>query len=224
MSKTDELNAHFAQWRQETNITVDRFHADGIVDEAAYNSAKVKLCFLMKEPNNRGESFDFREWWNREIKHQFTNRLSEWAAGVQHNFPAYDQILQSQFAQYRHTALRASALVNVKKSGGGGNSHYYSFMEALGNNEVEQERAAELVRAQLQIIDPEVVVMGLSWPGLRKRLFPDVCWKASGYTVEVGAWEGRRLIDFYHPSARNAPAAAYCLLQKVMESEAYNGL
>ena len=59
--------------------------------------------------------------------------------------------------------------------------------------------------------------MGLSWNGLRERLFPHVVWRASGYAVDIGDWEGRKLIDFYHPSARNAPAAAYCLLEKVLK-------
>jgi hypothetical protein len=216
MTKTKQLDDHFAKWRQQTRIARDKFHPDGIVDEAAYNKAKVKLCFLMKEPNNDGQGFDFRTWWSTEIKHQFTRRLSEWAAGVQNGFPPYDSIHKSPFERHRHPALRASALVNVKKSGGKGSSEYHSFMHALGATEKQQDVVAELVREELRIIDPHVVVLGLSWQGLRQRLFPDVKWKPSGYDVEIGEWEGRTLIDFYDPSARTAPAAAYCLLEKVM--------
>jgi hypothetical protein len=105
--------------------------------------------------------------------------------------------------------------VNIKKSGGSGSSEYNSFMHAIGASENQQNVTAELVREEIRIIDPSVVVMGLSWNGLRQRLFPDVTWKPSGYAIDIGDWEGRKLIDFYHPSARNAPAAAYCLLEKV---------
>jgi hypothetical protein len=217
MTKTDALNHLFEKWKKEANIPAKLFHPDGIVDEVAYAKAKVKLCFLMKEPNNKeGEGFDFRTWWNTEIKHQFTRRLSEWAAGVQSGFPAYDAIHRAPFERYRHPALRASALVNVKKSGGGGSSEYRSFMADLGATVKEQDIVAELVREELRIIDPQVVVMGLTWKGLRQRLFPDVTWKPSGYDVEIGEWEGRTLIDFSHPSARTSSAAVYCLLEKVM--------
>jgi hypothetical protein len=216
-TKTEQLDAHFALWRQQTRIARDKFHPDGIIDEAAYTRAKVKLCFLMKEPNNMdGDRFDFRTWWKSEVKYQFSHRLSEWAAGVRYRFPPYDTIQSTAFRSDRHQALCASALVNVKKSGGGGSSKYHSFMHALGATEKQQEVVAELVREELRIIDPQVVVMGLSWKGLRQRLFPDVTWKPSGYDLEIGEWEGRTLIDFSHPSARTSSAAVYCLLEKVM--------
>ncbi len=97
-------------------------------------------------------------------------------------------------------------------------------MQAIGESPAAQDVVADLVRDQLRLIVPEVVVMGLSWNGLRERLFPKIEWQPCGYDIPIGKWEGIKLIDFCHPSARNAPAASYCLLQKVIESKAYGVL
>lgn len=230
MTKTEKLNAHFAKWRQLTRAPIKNFHADGIVDEAAYDAAPVKLCFLMKEPNNPakddfGAKFDFREWWRNEpIKGTFTKRISEWSYGILNDFPPYDDIGLADSERATHEVRKSIALVNAKKTGGGGSSEYHSFMHAIGATEKQQDVVAELVREELRIIDPQVVIMGLRWGGLRRRLFPGVTWERSGYDVEVGEWEGCALIDFYHPSARTAPVAAYCLLEKVMNTDVYRKL
>ena len=227
MKGTALLDAHFAKWRQQTRTAIKTFHADGIVHEPTYANAQVKLCFLMKEPNNPakddfGAKFDFREWWRDEpIKGAFTARIAEWSYGLLNGFPPYDELWNVDEGPAIQEVRKAVALVNVKKSGGGGSSEFKQFMRSLGASEKQQAILAELVREELRIIAPDVVIMGLTWSKLRDLLFPDVKWRPSGYDVEVGEWEGRTLIDFYHPSSRNAPAAAYCLLEKVMESEVY---
>lgn len=230
MTKTLELNIHFAKWRQQTRTKVNTFHADGIIDELTYSKAKVKLCFLMKEPNNPakddfGAKFDFREWWRDEpIKGAFTARIAEWSYGILNGFPAYDDVRKTDEGDAIQEVRKAIALVNVKKSGGRGSSDPKEFLHALGASAEQRAILAELVREELRIIAPDVVVMGLTWPKLRDLLFPNVEWNKSGYAVEVGKWEGRTLIDFYHPSSRSAPAGAYCLLEKVMRSAAFLNL
>jgi hypothetical protein len=216
MTKTSLLTKHFAKWQTLSAIPETHFHKDGIINEDLWDKAGVKLCFLMKEPNNPQKegwkgAFDFREWWMEEVKFKFSRTLSQWAAGVQLGFPALEQLHYTQ----THAALRASALVNVKKTGGGGSSVLSELLP-------HAIRDKDLVLEQLRIIDPQVIILGLSDPPvLRDALFPKVVWKKSGYQIPLGHWEGRVLIDFYHPSAHNAPAAAYCLLEKVMSSKAY---
>ena len=218
-TKTELLDALFAKWRTAAFIPEDQFHADGIIDEQRWNVAAVRLCFLMKEPNNppkegRHGSFDFRTWWLNEVKYKFSKSLSQWAAGVLLGFPPFEELHYKR----THAALRSSALVNVKKTGGGGRS-------VLSDLVTFAIRDRDLILAQLRIIDPQVIIMGLSDPPIvRDALFPGVSWQKTGYHIPIGMWEGRVLIDFYHPSSHNAPAASYCLLAKVMESAAFLGL
>jgi hypothetical protein len=227
MVKTPLLDEHFLKWCQLTGIPENRFHPDGIIHEASFKETGAKLCFLMKEPNNpdnagEGGNFDFRKWWKDEpIYGTFSSRVAEWACGVLDGFPPYDDIWNGTAPRTPQNALRAIALVNLNKMGGGGSSTCEWFMELLEN---DGGQVAELVREQLDIIDPAIIIMGLSWEGLRDRVFPKVEWKPSGYGIQVGAWKGRKLIDFYHPSSRSAPPALYCLLEKVMASEAFRTL
>ena len=224
MHKTARLDELFSKWRALESIPADRFHADGIIDEGTFEQTDVRLCFLMKEPNNpanggEGSSFDFREQWkNKPIYGTFASRVAEWAYGVLDRFPPYDAIWDGTAPRTAQDAIRAVALVNLNKRGGGGRSDYGQFLQLL---EKDDRQVANLVREELDIIAPDVIILGLSWEGLRVRVFPDVQWKPSGYGIQVGAWKGRKLIDFYHPSSRSAPPALYCLLQKVMESEAF---
>lgn len=230
MTKTSELNSHFAKWRQLTRNAIKTFHADGIVHEPTYAKAKLKLCYLMKEPNNPpkddfGAKFDFREWWRDEaIKGSFSARIAEWSYGILNGFPEYDTLWPADEVRAIEEVRKSIALVNVKKTGGVGSSEFKAYMRALGASEKQQGILAELVREELRIIAPDVIIMGLTWEPLRDLLFPDVEWLSSGYAVEIGRWEGRTLIDFYHPSSRSAPAGAYCLLEKVMNTDAYQKL
>jgi len=227
MDKTAALDCHFAKWRQQTRNAIKTFHADGIVHEPTYSKAKLKLCYLMKEPNNPpkddfGAKFDFREWWRDEpIKGGFSARIAEWSFGLLNGFPPYDNVWSTEEGRAVEDIRRSIALVNVKKSGGVGSTEHNAFMRALGASEKQQAVLAELVREELRIIDPDVVVMGLRLGKLRETLFRDVNWTPSGYSVDLCLWEGRVLIDFYHPSARAASAAAYCLLEKVTSGAVY---
>lgn len=218
-TRTDQLDAHFAKWRTAASIPEDRFHEDGIIDEDRWNQAKVRVCFLMKEPNNPPKDgiysrWDFRDEWKKDIRYTFARRLALWAAGIQHGFPPKETL----HWQHTNAALRASALVNVKKTGGHGSSDVFELLTYA-------QRDKELVLEQLRIIDPQVIVLGLSDPPILKNaLFPNLEWRRTGYDIPVALWEGRRLIDFYHPSSHNAPSASYCLLEKIMEGEVFLGL
>jgi len=219
LEKMTGLEALFRKWREQTATAEHHFHDDGIIDGSLWEKAPMKVCFLMKEPNNpnRDEShrkFDFREEWRKRFKGVFAKRLGLWAGGIFTDFPPPDTLDR----RHRHRALRAIALVNVKKTGGSGRSNVHSLQPFA-------ERDKALILEQLAIIDPKVIILGLSDPPvLRQLLFPEVQWHPTGYGVLVGTWCGARLIDFYHPSSHNVPSASYSLLQNVMRSETYKSL
>lgn len=208
-------------------ISPEFFHKDGIIDEPLWNKAKPRICFLMKEPNNpEGKAFDFREWWRDEpIKGGFSARVAEWSRGMIEDFPPYDELWRTNDERDIREIRKSIALVNVKKTGGEGLSEYKPFMlEAFGANSEEQGTSTARVLDQIDIIDPQVIILGLSWESLRQLLFPDVEWKPTGCGIDVGTWKRRRLIDFYHPSAKNAPPASYALLEKVWRSDVFKSL
>jgi hypothetical protein len=216
MTKTDELNTLFADWEKFVPEYTAKFVRDGIVNEEAYLLAHTKILFLTKEPNNPGQTpGDFREWWKEGIKYGFSFRLAEWAFGILNDFPPYDEIWKTK-DNVNH-AIRSIAFMNVKKSGGGGLAEYDRMIEHATKNK-------DFISKQIDIIQPEIIITGLSWPELRCQVFPDLAWMESGYGIAIARCGDKKIIDFYHPSARTAPAASYSLLQNVIRAPPFRNL
>ena len=78
---------------------------------------------------------------------------------------------------------------------------------------------------QINIINPDIIIWCQKhWVGMRNQLFEGAVWKDCGYIIPVGLWQNKKIIDFYHPSSRNAPAASYSLLQNVVQSKSFQKL
>ncbi len=215
-NRTELINSLFNNWENEIPEYKNKFVKDGILNEDLYNTAKHKILFITKEPNNpKQESGDFREWWKDELYYTFSYRIAEWSYGILNDFPEYDIIWKTN--GLAHNAIQHISLMNIKKNGGGGNSEYLRMMEHAKMN-------YKFLQRQLEIISPEVIILGTSWKELRNEVLPNITWKDSGYGIDIGRYGESKVIDFYHPSSRNAPAATYCLLQKIIESKSYCNL
>ncbi|MCX6320389.1 MAG: hypothetical protein NTX93_01080 [Bacteroidia bacterium] len=214
-SKTIQLNSLFDKWEQTVSEYKGKFVRDGIINENLYQIASTKILFITKEPNNpKEESGDFREWWKNEIKYAFSYRLAEWSYGLLNNFPEYDEVWKEK---QTHNAIQQIAFLNIKKSGGGGNSELKRMSEHLKMN-------FDFLHKQIEIIDPEILILGLSWNKLRDGLFPNIKWEKSGYDILIGKHNKSKVIDYYHPSSRTAPAASYSLLQNIVLSDKFKSL
>ncbi len=215
-SKTEQLNQLFDEWEQSVDDYKGKFVRDGIIDEQLYQAVTPKVLFITKEPNNpEQKAGDFRDWWRDEISYAFSYRLSEWSYGLLNNFPQYDDIWTKKGSA--HKAIKQIAFMNIKKNGGTGNSEYNRMMEHVKMN-------FEFLHRQIEIISPDIIITGTSWNELRDALFPNITWVKSGYDILIGKHKNSKVIDFYHPSARTAPAAAYSLLQNIVSSDKFKSL
>jgi len=215
-SKTEQLNQLFDDWERAIPEYKDKFVRDGIINEKIYQTASPKILFIMKEPNNpKQDPGDFREWFKDEIKYAFSYRIAEWSYGLLNNFPQYDDIWTKKDSA--HKAIQYIALMNIKKSGGGGNSEYTRMMEHVKIN-------FDFLHRQIAIILPDIIITGTSWPVLRDGLFPNINWVKSGYDILIGKYNNAKVIDYYHPSSRTAPAASYSLLQNIASSDKFKSL
>lgn len=217
MTKNDQLNQLFEKWKQHVNGEIK---LDGIINEELYNNADPKILFIEKEPNDpKQEAGDFREWWKKGIKFSFSIRIAEWSYGILEKFPEYDSVGRSYDEAY--AAIQNIAFMNIKKTGGQGSSQIKDIINHIENDEIYR-----LIHKEIVIINPDIVILGLSKRKLRNKLFPGVEWKDSGYDVAIGLLKevNARVIDFYHPSSRNAPSASYSLLQNIINSEKFKTL
>lgn len=108
--------------------------------------------------------------------------------------------------------------MNVKKSGGG------SFTD-LDELYAIVKPQCNFILKEIGIINPDIIVACISFAEhLIEDIFGKVAFKNSGYNVTVGRYNNSRIINFYHPSSRNVPAAMYSLLQNVVQSEVFKHL
>lgn len=221
MSKSLELKSHFQTWKQKHHPDVT-FYEDGIINEELYSQAKYKLLFIAKEPNatnhDKGGFSSFCEEWNTsEPDYGFAFRIGEWATGILNDFPPFDSISLKQ----KYDGLKQIAFMNVKKSGGGGTVEDVKRFNELVSSQIE------FIHHQIKVIEPEIIILSLSHSEfLTELLFPNIKdkWKPSGYQIPIARMNGYRIINYYHPSARNVAAAAYSLLQNVVRSERFRSL
>ncbi len=231
-NKNLHLNKLFEEWK--TTSSHQNFFEDGIIDEGEFGKSSPKILFLTKEPNyppeevKTEEKHDYRSWWSDEdgLYDRFTYRVAEWAHGILNGFPEYDVIWPvmgngKYDSSVALKALASIAFMNIKKSGGAGSSEETGLNEYL-------EVHKNLILKQIEIIQPDIIVQGLTWGSTVKSLYGELDWRPTGYTIEVARFQYRginaKVIDFYHPSARSSAAALYCLLEKVCASNAFKEL
>lgn len=203
-----------AMWKSKLLSEPTGYVIDGVLDATLYANSTKKICFLCKEANYQGkEMVDSAKWYKDGGFGQFSSRLQEWAAGMRYNFPPIAELNN----KHKTFALKSAAIVNVKKTGGLGRADDSVIAEHAG-------KYRELLHQQLQELHPDCIVLGLTTRQTRDAAFPEVKWFSSGYHCDVAKWQDIILIDFYHPSSRNAPAAAYSLLQNIVRSVQFESL
>ena len=207
-TRTKRLNELFAEWKQQRPEEADRMCLDGIVCEKNYERTKPKLLFITKEPNNpEGPGFDFREWWSQEVKYAFTNRLCEWAYGIWNGFPPLSEF---EAKADKLEVIRSISFMNLKKVGGAG---------AVDRERIRSvtDRDKDLLRRQVKLIDPDVIIGGVGDFSLWSLLFPGITLQDCGFDIHVARVGRVKVIDFYHPSYRVPRAMSYSLLGRVYD-------
>jgi hypothetical protein len=219
MLKTESLNKLFQTWEKSIVEYGGCFVKDGIINEEVWDKVNPKIMFMTKEPNQYGIQCagDFRDDWKNHISdYPFAYRIAEWTFGILNGFPSFDQIFTS-YKSY-NSLLQKISFINLKKSGGVGKSQG----SEIGKHFIQNQ---SYLMQQIEIIDPDIIILCLSFDVfIRTKLFDSAIWTSSGYDINIAKWKDIKLIDFYHPSSRNGPAASYSLLQNVVQSNAFQNL
>jgi len=84
---------------------------------AAYYHGTPRILAVLKEPNDSCGADLRQDFLNVGARWAIWHRLSEWAAGILHEFPPYEDVYGH--AILKNDALRRIAVVNLKKLSGG---------------------------------------------------------------------------------------------------------
>lgn len=219
MKRTEQLRNLFHEWKQ---LPMDgEFHHDGIICEDEYdlNPSGHKLLFIAKEPNAKNHEHTHAknfvtEWSNikKPPGYLFAKIIALWSYGILNDFPIYSEAVE------KIETLRRIAFMNLKKTGGNGLTPRGIIAKIVR----EQK---EKILNEINIIDPDIIILCSGFEEEARRLFAEESnWVNSGYEIKLAKWNDKKIIEFYHPSSRNAAAASYSLLENVINSEAFKNL
>jgi len=219
MTKTDKLNKLFDKWVKEIPEYAGKFIKDGIISESLYNEARKKILFIMKEPDDPEQTeWTFQDLWEDGVRHRFSFRLADWAYGIFHDFPDYNKV--TSIKENRDNAIKSIALINIKKTGGTNSSD----KEEIFNH---CERNHKFILKEIEIIDPEIIILGTGSWKIRESMFKNVEWeelKEFKHDILLGKWGQTLIVDFIHPSARFKSVYMYDLLRHVFSSKEFQYL
>lgn len=214
MSKNAQLDVLFGAWQKALGAEGKRFIRDGIIHEPSFEAQQPKVLFLGKEPHDKSieADWDFREEWPKDPSWKHARQIKRWAYGILNDFPAWELAA----SPIENTLLKV-ACMNVKKSGGGPSS----VQTDIEHHAIHH---ADLIRRQVEIIDPDIIIGGIRGYGIWATLLgdrPEVTWIED---IQVFRWGNAKVIDFYHPSNYYPHTMSYALLSRVVGSEKFKAI
>jgi len=211
---------------------------DGIIDEAVFSELDYRVIFLLKETNGNNpdgslpetlQDWDYRAWLENQQVHaqpsndsrnsvsfyaKTYNKLSMWLDqaiySLQAEIPTFERYEKECYneSHFRNT-LRKTAIINLKKTWGGGSTEWRHLDSYLSHAITRQ-----VLRGELTIIKPDLVICGGS--GVVFDFAKDIfCTHEQALilpnkeTLRYFSWGRAIFIDFYHPTCRGSIKRCY---------------
>ena len=191
-------DALLRQWRKRPRHATEGFVSDGPMDPNRWKKIERRVLFLAKEAYDKdnGPGWDLpelvREEWNGP-RGNFLWTLGYWAYGIQRltGGPIPSSPWTCQLWEEVKESLLASAVVNIKKSGGRSTSNDDDLRKYVSED-------GNLLEQQVRCLDPHVVVCCKTWPLVNQEVWP----QAEHISERVYRKNGMLMLDFWHPSYR----------------------
>jgi hypothetical protein len=195
----DQHDELLMEWANTPHHLDKGFIWDGIICPERWDNIPRKILFINKEAYDGTEpdpdGFDLRSairsWGGPRGKTY--GAVAALAFGLHRasidrlaQFPRWDTTPYESFRE----PLLASAVMNIKKSGGKSSSDTHDLESYV-------KRDGHYIRRQVDIINPHIIICGAIWH-LIKHLWPD----ATEIYDSVFVADGRTCIAFWHPANR----------------------
>jgi len=201
-----------AEWEQQPHHRGNAFIRDGIIDSERWIAAKRKVLFVLREAydkKNRPEGFDLcgkiRDQWKGPRKKIWWT-VAAWAYAAHQGSAQRIPLLSRKSEPDQASALLASAVANVKKSGGKSTSDPVEIGQCAKTD-------GQFLSRQVEIINPDIVICGGTWPDI-KYLWQQDAEQVYDHVFRV---KNRFFVRFWHPANRYPSRLNYyalaCLLQ-----------
>ncbi|MFA9218355.1 MAG: hypothetical protein ACEQSK_14805 [Sphingomonadaceae bacterium] len=202
-------------WEAKFHANNLPFERDGILSPEQWNSAPLKVLVVLKETNrpqpahpvsrsvveeiSRALNNPNSRWWRKNV----LRRVGRWAFGLTTyagEVPSY------RLARiFGNQALPSIAYMNMKKSSGGANTNQNSFAAHV-------KEYAPYIRRQIELIKPDVVVLGGTFQAVKHHVFPEL----ERVGERAHCFNGVLFINAFHPAQRTISAEE--LYRQVVDS------
>lgn len=217
----EQENSLFEQWKEYVADAV--FVKDGVVNEEQWNSAPIKVLYLLKEVNGGDREWDERDYlekYNIEPNYIKTHSptisvLTQWQYGIfKGNKRRWDDVeKEALLPEIQSKLLSQICLVNLKKTAGGSVVDWNKF-DAYFSKEINREN----LRKQLKLYSPDIVICGgTAWHLSQIKGWNDSVWKQTNKGIKYYIEENVVYIDFCHPNIRGPKNIFYYALVDALE-------
>lgn len=179
----------FAEWKEKENHRGYAFVTDGVVNPAVWEKQEKRILYILKEAYGEEKDWDLCEWLIREgTKKKIWKRICQWTEGLL-------QTDTKSIHGYSETpdlsTINNIAVINLKKSNGKPNSDMEEIQQYA-------EKDKELLVRQIKLCNPTIIVCGYVGDIVNELLLPG--FKKVRDCNWVYDYEGKTIIDYYHPA------------------------
>ena len=200
MEIVEEEEKLFAEWRKRH----DKFVYDGVFDENAYLSSKLKLLFLLKEANSDDSDWILEDRVQTNKDRSTWDDLARWAYGIS-KLP--EDVPWSEARQIgadsdgelrRDEILRPIAAMNLKKCPGKGRTYEKEFLEVVKRDKDLIREQFDLYKADLVVCCSSIVARAISH-ALGTLVWSE--WSETNSGIKWLRYQGGLIVSYVHPEA-----------------------
>ena len=187
---------------------------DGIIDSSFYGKESCRVCWILKEANNKGKSpLNLIEYLHRlPVNDRVPRRVALATAGI--NLACNSILELDSYSDNVKLQLLTIAWININKEGGGSSASYSKIKKAFELNE-------DVLFSQIQEATPEVIIFGGTFSFFWDSFVKQGCvMKKLEFTTEMlhplcYLDTSKRypflFVEAYHPAYRGMKDAEYAM-------------
>jgi len=204
-----KLNELFNEWEQaHKRGGYENFIRDGIVSPKNWYKQKTpKICYLLKEGYTNDKGYDLAECLRNNEPWHMWKKVSVWTESIFQAFGMEKEYNQEYIIGNLRKNTDSIAVINIKKSNGKSESDYKEIEDFAVKDR-------DFLYRELEIINPDIIVCGYTSHCLRAILGEE--WKNNEtYMNLFGEWNGKLIIDYYHPAGQYPNRVNYYALMSI---------
>ncbi|RLA79556.1 MAG: hypothetical protein DRG78_12750 [Epsilonproteobacteria bacterium] len=187
----------------ENNFSNDNhFNRDGIISKQHWDNTDIKVLFVLKETNKAKQNIitaisnalvnSSSGWWKGKVLRRI-GRLAYGLINYTGDIPSFEEA-----KKHGKSATLNIAYINMRKTSGGARTNEKSF-----NKHVEEY--APYIKKQIELISPDIVVLGGTYKQLKKFVYPEltrICERIHKHNEMI-------FINAFHPASRTSAKGLY---------------